>query len=66
MVLKTFNLDHETFKKFSEHCKKEGISMSKRVDKFIREQVAQIENPEQALQPTKPLSKEEHPMHKYC
>ena len=40
MVLKTFNLDNETYKKFSEYCKKRGISMSKQVDLFIKLQLA--------------------------
>ena len=39
MVLKTFNLDEATYKKFSELCKENGISMSKQVDLFIRSQI---------------------------
>lgn len=42
MALKTFNVDEEVYRKFSEHCKKEGISMSKRVENFIREEVQKI------------------------
>ena len=43
MALKTFNLDKEVYKKFSEYCKKEGISMSKRVEKFIRGELEKLE-----------------------
>lgn len=36
MVLKTFNLDEATYKKFSEFCRENGISMSKQIDIFIK------------------------------
>jgi len=39
MVLKTFNLNEETYRKFSEFCRENGISMSKQVDIFIRAQL---------------------------
>jgi len=42
MALKTFNVDHEVYKEFAEHCKKEGISMSKRVEKFISGEIKKI------------------------
>ncbi len=42
MALKTFNLDAEVYKKFSEHCKREGISMSRQVEKFIREELEKL------------------------
>ena len=41
MVLKTFNLDEETYKKFSEFCKENGFSMSKQVNFFIQSQMAE-------------------------
>lgn len=41
MVLKTFNLDEETYKKFSEFCKENGFSMSKQVNFFIKAQMAE-------------------------
>jgi antitoxin component of RelBE/YafQ-DinJ toxin-antitoxin module len=44
MVLKTFNLDEKTYKKFSDFCKENGISMSKQVNIFIEAQIE--ENPE--------------------
>lgn len=39
MALKTFNLDEETYSKFSEFCKQNGISMSKQIDIFIKAQL---------------------------
>ncbi len=44
MALKTFNLDEGVYKQFSAHCKKHGISMSKRVEHFIKEEVAKIKD----------------------
>lgn len=45
MALKTFNVDEEVYKEFSQHCKKQGISMSKKVENFIRKEVAKISSP---------------------
>lgn len=39
MVFKTFNLDEETYRKFSEFCKENGLSMSKQIDIFIKVQL---------------------------
>jgi antitoxin component of RelBE/YafQ-DinJ toxin-antitoxin module len=39
MVLKTFNLDEGAYKKFSEYCKENGLSMSKQVNIFIKSQM---------------------------
>ncbi len=39
MALKTFNLDEETYRKFSEFCKENGISMSKQIEIFIKAQL---------------------------
>ncbi len=36
MALKTFNVDKATYKKFSEFCKEQGISMSKQIELFMR------------------------------
>ncbi len=36
MVLKTFNIQEEVYKIFSSFCKENGISMSKQVEKFMR------------------------------
>ena len=43
MALKTFNLNAEIYKEFSRYCKKEGISMSKKLENFIREEVSKIQ-----------------------
>ena len=42
MALKTFNLDEAVYKEFSTHCKKHGISMSRKIENFIREELEQI------------------------
>ena len=39
MVLKTFNLDNDSYKNFSEYCKENGLSMSKQVNIFIKTQL---------------------------
>lgn len=44
MAIKTFNIDDETYNHFSAYCKKHGISMSKRVEHFIKEEVAKIKD----------------------
>jgi len=36
MVVKAFNVDKETYKKFSEYCKGSGISMSKQINNFMK------------------------------
>lgn len=36
MVLKTFNVEEESYKKFSEFCKEHGISMSKQIELFLK------------------------------
>ena len=58
MALKTFNLDSEVYQKFSDYCKKEGISMSKKIENLIKQEIEKLKIPE------KPSDK--HPMHKYC
>lgn len=35
MALKTFNVQEETYERFSRHCKEYGISMSKQIDTFM-------------------------------
>jgi hypothetical protein len=42
IALKTFNLDKEVYGEFSKHCKKHGISMSKKVEKFIKKELENI------------------------
>ena len=36
MVIKSFNVEDDTYQKFSEYCKGNGISMSKQVDFFMK------------------------------
>ncbi len=76
MTLKTFNLNEEIYNKYSGHCKKHGISMSKQVEKFIAREVASlsssldIDTPEtQKPKPRAPSledAKRNHPMSRYC
>ncbi len=41
MVLKTFNVQEEIYKKFSHYCKGYGISMSKQIELFMELFVAE-------------------------
>ena len=72
MVLKTFNLDEEVYKEFSQHCKSKGFSMSKKVDNFIREELERMEKPVYHKNVTKVIKlgefteDSEHSMGKYC
>ncbi|MBU1201160.1 MAG: hypothetical protein KJ583_01630 [Nanoarchaeota archaeon] len=36
MSIKSFNVEEETYKKFSEYCKGSGLSMSKQIDFFMK------------------------------
>ena len=36
MVLKTFNVEEAVYRKFSDFCKCNGISMSKQIDFFMK------------------------------
>jgi len=42
MSLKTFNIDEKSYKQYSEYCKKQGISMSRRVEVFIKKELEKI------------------------
>lgn len=42
MVLKTFNVDKEVYERYSKHCKKNGVSMSKKVDAFLRRELDRV------------------------
>ena len=39
MVIKTFNLEEDVYKKFSDFCKENGLSMSKQINIFIKAQI---------------------------
>ncbi len=65
MALKTFNIDKKTYELYSRHCKKEGISMSKQVEKFIQEEVSKIDKkPTGSI--THTIISSDHSMKKYC
>ena len=73
MGLKTFNVEEESYRKYSEHCRKNGISMSKQVDKFIQQEMKKIEgnglgsNSEEIKKNSHLLlSDKEHGMSRYC
>lgn len=58
MAIKTFNIDDKIHKIYSEHCKKEGISMSKKVENFIKQELESIKkkselNPSQGIEDQK-------------
>jgi hypothetical protein len=44
MALKTFNIDEKTYKQYSEHCKKQGISMSKQIENFIKSEIENLKS----------------------
>ena len=39
MVIKTFNLEEDVYKKFADFCKENGLSMSKQINTFIKAQI---------------------------
>lgn len=51
MALKTFNLDEQVYGEFSAYCKKHGISMSKKIEHFIRAEVKKIGTKEPEMDP---------------
>lgn len=62
MALKTFNVDAEVYRKFSEHCKSEGMSMSKKVERFMKEELERLT----LKSVSKKTNEKEHPFKKYC
>ena len=75
MALKTFNLNEEIYKKFSEHCKRHGISMSKRIENFIKNEleklrinigIEKVEKVEKAERKVNEVKGAEHSFKKYC
>ena len=71
MALKTFNLNEEIYKEFSEYCKKNGISMSKKVENFIRGELESLKKGTRVFRKSfvktvKSDRKEEHSFMKYC
>ncbi|MCX8158976.1 MAG: hypothetical protein N3D20_01645 [Candidatus Pacearchaeota archaeon] len=76
MALKTFNIDEQIYKEFSEYCKKNGISMSKQVENFFKEELMKIKlsikmdardiDMKEKKENLQKISQEEHPLSKYC
>ncbi len=69
MGIKTFNVNDDVYKQFSEYCKKQGISMSKRVEHFIREEISKIKdktNLKKNIPEHKEISVEKHTFSRYC
>lgn len=74
MTLKTFNLNEKLYREFSQYCKKHGISMSKRIENFIGEELERIKLDVKVFQKEitskarkfKDLKNEEHPIGRYC
>jgi len=60
MALKTFNLNEEIYKEFSRYCKANGVSMSKKIENFIKQELTKIKTPLQR----KTIS-DQSPLHKY-
>jgi len=60
--LKTFNLDQSLYNKFSHHCKTNGISMSKKIENFIKQELEKLTSPtKQEI-----ISIKKHSFSKYC
>lgn len=66
MGLKTFNVDETVYKRYSGHCKKEGISMSKRIEGFMRQEIEKIDMIQKNIEPEVKITKNKHPMQRYC
>jgi hypothetical protein len=76
VALKTFNVDAEVYREFSDYCKKEGISMSKKIENFIREEMEAIKGrAKKVFRKVKEKVEKEagdvvyvkgHPLSKYC
>ncbi len=68
-TLKTFNLDAQTYNQFSQHCKTNGISMSKKIENFIKQELEKL-NPsikEEVKQIKEEIKQiKEHSFSKYC
>ena len=43
MAIKTFNVDQETYQKFADFCRSNGISASKQIEIFMKAQLEEKE-----------------------
>ncbi|MEK6908658.1 MAG: DUF6364 family protein [Nanoarchaeota archaeon] len=68
MSIKTFNIEEEVYKQFSAYCKKNGISMSKRVENFLKEEVSKINNKnfKKITEKVETVKHIQHSFSKYC
>lgn len=74
MALKTFNVDEKAYGEYSRYCRGKGISMSKRVEKFIQAELDRIKGKNKSLDSSRisqvsqsqSQSEQEHSFKKYC
>ena len=75
MALKTFNIDADIYSQFSKHSKAKGMSMSKQIENFIKNEIENITkitskddiDVKKISRDMKSFDKSlEHPLKKYC
>ncbi len=66
MALKTFNLDAEAYKEYCKYCKKEGISMSKKIDNFIKSELDKLKHSQSITNNSSNSPPSNHSFSKYC
>ena len=44
MAIRTFNLDEKIHKDYADYCKREGISMSKKIENFIKSELEALKS----------------------
>ena len=62
MAIKSFNVEEETYKKFSSFCKERGMSMSKQIEFFMKSTIEEGKIKEEYLKKLALLRAEE-PIH---
>ncbi len=71
MAIRSFNINEKIYEKYKKKCKEEGISMSKRVENFIRREL-ESEMGDEGKKGKKDkgdeshLEGEEHTFQRYC
>ena len=63
--LKTFNLDEEIYAEFLEYCKKEGFSMSRKVESFMKLELDRLKVGKKIFEVNK-RDEKEHSFKRYC
>ena len=66
MGLKTFNVDEEIYREYSKYCREQGISMSKKIDNFIREEMIKVKGKTVNVKEKEILKDIEHSFRRYC